>query len=92
MKTKARSAIRISATDEVRNALEKAKVLYPTLSEPEIFKLGLSKVIRESIDTDYAREGKEIMLMASHSVGEDYLSDPEEDIYTIDMGKKVNFS
>ena len=92
MKTKSPPAIRISSTNEVRKALDKAKRLYPTLSDPEIFKLGLAKIIREETSNNRTAEEKEIMAMAAHAVGEDYLSDPEEDIYTPDMGKKVNFS
>ena len=92
MKTKSSPAIRITSTYEVRKALDKAKRFYPTLSDPEIFKLGLAKIIREEASTDRMTEEKEIMAMAAHAVGEDYLSDPEEDIYHEGMGKKVNFS
>lgn len=92
MKTKSPPAIRISATTEVRKSLDKAKRLYPALSDPEIFKLGLSKIVTEDPDTTYEKEREEIQRAAAYSVGYDYLSDPEEDIYTEDMGTKVDFS
>ncbi len=95
MKTKSPPAIRISTTAEVRKALDKAKKLYPTLSDPEIFKLGLSKVVAEnsSATSEEAREDlNEIRLMAANAFGHDYLNNPEEDIYTWGMGKKVNFT
>ena len=91
MKTKSPQAIRISATDEVRKALVIAKKIYPTLSDPEIFKLGLANIVREQTNANHMREQKEIMAVASDSVGYDYLSDPREDIYDLDMGKKVHF-
>ncbi|HEX4774376.1 MAG TPA: hypothetical protein VH234_02575 [Candidatus Saccharimonadales bacterium] len=86
------SAIRLSITDDISRALSKAKMLYPTLSDPEILKLGLSKIVRES-DRDHltSRERDEIRRFSAHSVGEDYLRDPAEDLYTSDMGKKVQF-
>jgi len=92
MKIKPPRAIRISETEEVKKALRKAKAYYPTLSDAEIFKLGLSKIVtEEKVDKD-SKEKQEIMAMAAYAVGYDYLSDPEEDIYTEGMGKKVNFS
>ncbi len=85
-------AIRLSITPEVGKALKQAKQLYPTLSDPEILKLGLSKIVTDNSSKTSEDEREEIMKMASYAVGQDYLSDPEEDIYTADMGKKVNFS
>ncbi len=91
MKTKSPpKAIRISATEEVKKALLEAKKIYPTLSDPEIFKLGLSKIVRDEINVDRASEEKEIMVLAAHAVGHDYLSDPDEDTYHLGIGKKVN--
>lgn len=87
------SAIRLSVTDDIRRALSQAKKLYPTLSDPEILKLGLSKIVRESGERNRAySERDEIRRLSAHSVGEDYLSDPAEDLYTSDMGKRVQFS
>ncbi len=90
MKAKSPTAIRVSITPEVGRALEEAKRLYPTLSDPEILKLGLSKVVQIKPKTKRSKEEQEIMA-AAYSVGYDYLSDPEEDIYTEDMGEKVHF-
>ncbi len=94
VKTKSPPAIRISATPQVRAALRQAKKLYPAMSDAEIFKLGLSNIVlaRGENNTGSRQEEKEIMGLAANSVGEDYLSDPKEDIYTLDMGKRVNFS
>jgi hypothetical protein len=89
--TKPRPAIRLSITPEVAKALRQAKKMYPTLSDPEILKLGLAKITTSSEESRDEKERKEIMAMAAYSVGYDYLSDPEEDIYTLDMGKKVHF-
>jgi hypothetical protein len=89
---KSPAAIRLSITPEVRTALRRAKRLYPALSDPEILKLGLSKVATEESSVRRASEKREIMDMAAYSVGYDYLSDPEEDIYTEVMGKSVDFS
>jgi len=87
------SAIRLSINDDISRALSQAKKLYPTLSDPEILKLGLSKIVRES-NQEYlaSSERYKIRRFSAHSVGEDYLSDPMEDIYTSDMGKKVQLS
>ncbi len=87
------SAIRLSVTDEISRALSQAKKLYPTLSDPEILKLGLSKIVRESYgENRVSGEREEIRRSSAYSVGEDYLNDPAEDLYTSDMGKKVQFS
>lgn len=93
--TKSPSAIRLSITPEVGRALKIAKNRYPTLSDPEILKLGLSKIVSEDIALktyENSNETEEIRRAAAYSVGHDYLSDPEEDIYTESMGKKVHFS
>lgn len=85
-------AIRLSITPEVGKALQRAKRLYPALSDPEILKLGLSKLATEDKALTDEEERAEIRKMAAYSVGYDYLSDPEEDIYTEAVGKKVDFS
>ncbi len=92
MKTKSPTAIRVSITPEVGRALQRAKRLYPTLSDPEILKLGLAKIATGDEASKDEKERAEIQKMAAYSVGYDYLSDPEEDIYTEDMGEKVHFS
>ncbi len=79
------SAIRLTRTPEVAHALTLAKRRYPTLSDPEILKVGLAKLTRLSEEDEI----EEIRLAASYSVGVDYLSDPEEDIYHTGMGKKL---
>ena len=85
------SAIRLSVTEDIGSALARAKKLYPTLSDPEILKLGLSKIVRESEEERLKIEREEIRKVSAYSVGEDYLGDSTEDIYTADMGKKVRY-
>lgn len=80
------AAIRLTRTPEVAHALAIAKKRYPTLSDPEILKVGLAK-----LTTYEAEDLAEIRAMNAMAFGEDYLNDPEEDIYHIGMGKKVNF-
>lgn len=84
------TAIRLSVTSEVHKALSIAKKRYPTLSDPEILKLGLSKIVTE--DADYGRERNEVRAIAASAVGRDYLEDQDEDIYSSTMGKEVHFS
>ena len=92
MKMKSLTAIRVSITPEVGRALQRAKRLYPTLSDPEILKLGLSKIATSNNEVSRdEKEREDIQKMAAYSVGYDYLSDSEEDIYTENMGRKVNF-
>ena len=86
MNENASAAIRLTRTPEVVRALELAKKRYPTLSDPEILKVGLATLITK---TSEEKEIDEIRAMSSHSVGEDYLSDPAEDIYHLGMGKKI---
>jgi hypothetical protein len=87
------STIRLSITSDVRKVLNIAKKRYPALSDPEILKLGLSKIATEQEETSlYEKERNEIRRGAAYAVGQDYLEDKEEDIYTAEMGKKVNFS
>ncbi len=82
------AAIRLTRTPEVVRALELAKKRYPTLSDPEILKVGLATL---STKTSEGKEIDEIRAMSSYSVGEDYLSDPAEDIYHLGMGKKLTW-
>ncbi len=87
------TVIRLSITNEVRNGLNLAKKRYPTLSDPEILKLGLAKIVTEYDDPRTADEDKaEIRHTAARAIGDEYLSDSEENIYTADMGKRVHFS
>ncbi len=85
------TAIRLSLTPEVKAALSRAKKRYPTLSNPEILKLGLSKIITENQGQDESAEINEIRRQAVYAMGEDYLTDPAEDIYHLGMGKKTDF-
>jgi len=74
--------------------LRTAKKQYPTLSDPEILKLGLSKIVTEAQPHTASRneaERDEVRRGAAHAVGEDYLRDREEDVYTPKMGKRVHF-
>jgi len=84
------TAIRLTMTHEVRRALAIAKRRYPTLSDPEILKLGLSKIITE--DTIYEQERDNVRLSAANAVGREYLVDQDEDIYGSTIGKKVHFA
>jgi hypothetical protein len=80
------AAIRLTRTPEVARALALAKKRYPTLSDPEILKVGLSKLTTEFSDEESLAD---IRAMTAYSLGEDYLNDPEEDIYHLGMGKKL---
>lgn len=93
MKNVTPTAIRLSITSDVRKTLDMAKRRYPALSDPEILKLGLSKIVTEydEISTP-VEDRKEIRLGASVALGEDYLRSSEEDIYSANVGKKVRFS
>ncbi len=86
--------IRLSVTSEIRKALNIAKLNYPTLSDPEIIKLGLSKIsteaIRENFMTD-EMDRQAIRRGAVYAIGEDYLQDTAEDSYSNNSGKKVYF-
>ncbi|HUD07355.1 MAG TPA: hypothetical protein VMR34_05720 [Candidatus Saccharimonadales bacterium] len=85
--------IRLSITSDVREVLNVAKKRYPALSDPEILKLGLSKIATERDGVPiFEKERDEIRRGAAYAVGQDYLRDQEEDVYTADMGKKVSFS
>jgi hypothetical protein len=88
MKTKSPTAIRLSLNDEVKATLRKAKKIYPALSDPEILKVGLSKIVNEETDSKKNKEKREIRAMAAYSMGYDYLSDPEEDAYAEKLLRK----
>lgn len=79
------TAVRLARTDEVERVLKVVRRRYPALSDPEIFKLGLSRLMYEP------NERTELEAAASYAVGLDYLADPEEDIYHEGTGKKVSF-
>lgn len=83
------AAIRLTRTPEVARALALAKKRYPTLSDPEILKVGLANLTTALSENDNAEE---VQRMAAYSFNLDgYLDDPEEDIYHLGMGKKVNY-
>jgi len=87
------AVIRLSITNEVRNGLKLAKKRYPTLSDPEILKLGLAKIVTEYDDArTVSEDSAEIKAIAARAVGDEYLGDVEEDIYTAATGKRVSFS
>lgn len=87
------TVIRLSITTEVRNGLKLAKKRYPTLSDPEILKLGLAKIVTEYDDTRTISEDRaEIRANAANAVGGEYLRDTEEDVYDASIGKRVSFS
>ncbi|HTE57378.1 MAG TPA: hypothetical protein VK694_01430 [Verrucomicrobiae bacterium] len=93
MKNTTPTAIRLSITSDVRKSLDMAKKRYPALSDPEILKLGLSKLVTEYDKAGtLAEDRKEIRLGASAAIGKDYLKDSEENIYSVNVGKKVHFS
>ena len=83
------SAIRLTRTPEITRALSIAKRRYPTLSDPEILKVGLAKL---TAGTTEDKDLVEIRAMSAHSMNIDgYLDDPDEDVYHLGMGRKVNF-
>ena len=84
------TTIRLSITKEVSAALRSAKKQYPTLSDPEILKLGLSKIVTEGSYRPLPKQD-ELRRGAAYAVGSDYLGDSEEDIYTSRAGAKVHF-
>ena len=85
--------IRISITNEVRDGLKLAKKRYPTLSDPEILKLGLAKIVTEYDDPRTVNEDTaEVRTGAARAVGVEYLSDSGEAVYTASLGKRVHFS
>jgi hypothetical protein len=87
------TVIRLSITNEVRNGLRLAKKRYPTLSDPEILKLGLAKIVTEYDDARTSADDKaEVRASAVRAVGDEYLNDADEDIYTVDAGRRVHFS
>jgi hypothetical protein len=93
MKNVRPAAIRLSVTSDVRRTLDMAKRRYPALSDPEILKLGLSKIVTEYDEVPtFAEDRKEVRFGASAALGKDYLESSEEDIYSTDIGKKVRFS
>ena len=69
-------------------ALKIARGQYPTLNDPELLKLALSRLAYEPAND--AEELAEIRATTARALGEDYLNDPAEDIYELGMGKKVN--
>jgi hypothetical protein len=89
MSTTSSTAIRLTRTPEVARALTLAKRRYPTLSDPELLKVGLAKLTASSgVNEDLA----EIRNLAAYSLSTDgYLNSPEEDVYALGMGKKVSF-
>ena len=85
--------IRLSITKEVSVALSIAKKRYPTLSDPEILKLGLAKIITDDLPHPAAeRDMAQIRRGAAYAIGNDYLSDADEDTYTTQSGTSVHFS
>ena len=92
MSNTTQTVIRLSITNEVRDGLKLAKKRYPTLSDPEILKLGLAKIVTEYDDTRTASEDRvETRASSARAVGDDYLSDAEEDIYCIHWQAGVLF-
>jgi hypothetical protein len=93
MKNTGPTTIRLSITSDVRKTLDIAKKRYPALSDPEILKLGLSKIVTDYTEAATLREDRhEVRLGASAALGDTYLEDGEEDIYSASMGRKVHFS
>jgi hypothetical protein len=76
-------AIRIAVSSEVKKALQQAKQMYPTLSDAEILKLGLAKMVTEDTARKYDSQLSAIRCSTSQAVGYDYLGDSDEDIYDI---------
>ena len=86
------TAIRLTITPDVAKALKRAKLHYPALSDPEIFKVGLSLLAASPRD-EVEDSPQEIRKTAAHSLNIDgYLDDPAEDVYHLGMGRPNNFS
>lgn len=83
--------IRVPVDKEVNNALKIARRRYPALSDAEILKLGLSNIVSARVEADSTdnSELEEIRAMAAHSMGIDYLSDPDEDAYAEELLKNA---
>jgi len=91
-KTPSSPAVRVSLTPAVSRALRLAKKRYPTLSDPEILKVGLAKIVTEFPD-DTTETLEDVQRAAADSLNVDgYLDDVREDIYRSGMGKKTNFT
>jgi hypothetical protein len=85
------NAIRLTITPDVARSLKKAKLRYPALSDPEIFKVGLSLLAASSNNAEDSPKG--IREAAAYSLNIDgYLDNPVEEIYHLGMGKPNNFS
>lgn len=85
------TAIRLTITPDIARSLKKAKLRYPALSDPEIFKVGLSLLVASSSDAEDSTS--EIRESAAYSLNIDgYLDNPAEEIYHLGMGKPNNFS
>jgi hypothetical protein len=83
------AAIRLTRSAEVARALAIAKKRYPTLSDPEILKLGLAKLTTGNTEND---SPEAVRRLAAYSFNVDgYLDDPAEDIYRLGMGKKTEY-
>ncbi|MGB4777694.1 hypothetical protein [Microbacterium sp.] len=82
------TAIRLAVTDEIRATLDRAKRVYPTLSDAEILKVGLARLVRneELADREFLRRA------AAYAAGTDYLNDPQEDEYSDTDGTPVSFA
>jgi hypothetical protein len=93
MKNESPTVIRLSITNDVRKALKAAKNRYPALSDPEILKLGLSKIVTEYEESPASTaDTEEIRLGTASALGREYLDDPDEEGYSADIGKRVHFS
>ena len=86
------TAIRLTITPDVDKALKRAKLRYPALSDPEIFKVALSLLVAP-VNNNELKTTNEIRAIAGHSLNIDgYLVDQEEDTYHLGTGTPNNFS
>lgn len=89
MRTKSPRAIRLAVNSDVDKALRIAKLQYPALSDAEILKIGLSKIVNESKIEYWDDDSLEtIKNTTARSVGLDYLTNPEEDRASKELLKK----
>ncbi len=88
---KTATVIRLTITPEVSRSLARAKRQFPALSDPEILKVGLSRLaVGKFEDTE---DLASIQSRAAHALNIDgYIDDPSEDIYHKAMGKPNNFA
>lgn len=84
------TVIRLTITPEVSRSLARAKRHFPALSDPEILKVGLSRLAVAKFDN--TEDLASIQSQAAHALNIDgYIDNPREDVYRRGAGKPNNF-